>query len=285
MMVVAARNCEVAGEFFADLSHVFDKITRNTLSSGQDNDFVRIGSAVLAKYLARLISTSTLGAPKLIGALFFGLSCLLSAAALGLRQFEKPESYPDAIRLNPLFIENTPIHEIEIRGQQKKDQLVKRLYAWAEQSNWLQLRGAIKMAGRNVHRSKLGQPCIRSEICTAGYMFRNLYQYKTRTTLILRLSKLCFNVSNKLLASPDKYLAYMLGSHVLGKFAGQLLGMRIAFMLTSTAAFLVTFFAAPVVAIVMNVAAVAALVSALLLVLAKIDVSVGQGWRGDLRLG
>ncbi|MDH4395835.1 MAG: hypothetical protein QE278_09170 [Limnobacter sp.] len=284
VLVVAARNCEVAGEFFADMSHAFDKITRNTLSSGQDTDFVRMGSAVLAKYVARLISTSTLGAPKLLGALFFGLSCLFSAGALGLRQIEKRENYPDPIRLNPLLIENTPIHELEIRSQKDKNKLVNKLYAWGEKTKWPVARGMIKSTGRFLHRTELGQPCLRSQVGNAGYMFKNTHQYTTRTRLLLKLSKLCFNVSNKLLASPDKYVAYVVGTHILGKYVGELLGNRIAFAVTSTAAFLITFFATPVWVAVLHVAAVAALISALLLICAKIDVSVGHGWRGDLKL-
>lgn len=266
------------------MSHAFDKVTRNTLSSGQDTDFVRLGSAVLAKYLARLISHSTFGAPKLIGACLFGLSCVLSASALTLRQFEDREDYPDAIRVNPLLIENTPIHELEITSQIKKNALVEKAYRWAEGSKWPQIRGAVKAAGRYVHRSQLGQPCLRSQIGGAGYMLKHVHQYKGRTVLILRLAKLSFNVSNKLLASPDKYAAYLLGTHVLSKLAGELLGMRIAFMLTTAAAFVVSFFAAPVIAVILNIAAVAALVSALLLIIAKIDVTFFGGWRGDLQL-
>jgi hypothetical protein len=285
ILVVAARNCEVAGEFFADMSHAFDKTTRNTLSSGQDTDLVRMGSAVLAKYVAGIISTSTLGAPKLIGAILFGMSCLFSAGALGLRQFEKQESYPEAIRHNPLFVENTLFDELEIRSQNGKDKWVKRLYAWGEESKWPVARVMIKSTGRYLHRTELGEPCLRSKTSSAGYMFKNLHQYKPRTVLLLKLSKLCFNVSNKLLASPDKYVAYVVGTHILGKYVGELLGNRIAFAVTSAAAFLLTFFAAPVWMAVLNAAAVAALISALLLIIAKIDVTAGRSWRGDLQLG
>lgn len=284
ILVVTARNCEVGGEFFADMSHAFDKITRNTLSNGKDTDFVRMGSAVMAKYIARTISHATLGAPKFIGAFLFGLSCILSASALVLRQIENRNDYPNAIRLNPLLIENTPIHELEIKSQKKKNKIVETIYNWAEHSDWAGSRGYLKATARYLHRSELGVPSLRNQASAAGYMFRNSHQYKGRTALILRLSKLSFNMTNKLLASPDKYIAYLLGSHMLAKFAGELLGMRIAFLLTTAAAFLVSFFAAPVMMTILNIAAVAALIAALLLLIAQLDVVLFGSWRGDLQL-
>lgn len=281
-LIILANHCEVAGEFSADMSQAFDKTIRNTLSNGQDSDLVRIGSSVLAKYLARMVSAATFGLPKLVGAGLYGLSGLLSISALMLSQLEKPEDYPEVKRSKKLFVEHTPVSRMENKIQDEKGRMLEKVYRWAERTPSPYLRGPIKAISRHLHRRKLGDPTLISRTSDAGYMFKHMHQYRGRTLLLLKLSKLSFNVASKLLTSLDKYAAHILCSKILAKFTGKLLGMRMAHMLTCTLAFLFSLFAKPAVLIIIQIGMIAALIAAVLLIAAKMDVLLFGSWRGDL---
>lgn len=281
-LIILANHCEVAGEFSADMSQAFDKIIRNTLSNGQESDLVRIGSSVLAKYLARMVSAATFGLPKLVGAGLYGLSSLLSISALMLSKLEKPEDYPEVKRSKKLFVEHTPVSRMENKIQGAKGRMLERVYRWAERTPSPYLRGPLKATTRQLHRRQLGNPPLCSRTSGAGYMFKHMHQYRGRTVLLLKLSKLSFNVANKLLTSLDKYAAHVICTKILANFTGRLLGMRMALMLTCTLAFLFSLFAKPAVLIIIQIGMIAALIAAVLLIAAKMDVLLFGSWRGDL---
>lgn len=289
ILLKAARRAEVAGECFADLSNVFDRLARNTLSTGKEHDTVRMGSAVLAKYLAGLVTYGTFGAPKLIGAGFYALSTAASVLALGLRQLESRSQYPSPPQRSECkLLEKGPVLSIRKALQHRKDRLLNKVYRWAywHPNRWINKAGywlivkRLSRQGLAPLKQKDATLGSHSDLSHSAYMYSHLDYYKPRTQWMLKLSKLGFNVANKLLASPDKYVAHLLGTYGLGRWTGEVLGNRIAFTLCSSAAFLAGFFAAPVMLGILQTAAFAALAAWGLYALAKADIRINHTWRG-----
>lgn len=283
-LIHLSRYLEELGESSADISGLCERVSSNLLSSGEKFDVAKIISSMIGRIVGTKMNTLGFAVHKAIGAVAYGTSTLISAGVIvyakskyvQLRTQEETDravlktadNYSAYLMIAKklLHIKEKHLQKVIEKTEGSQNSTNSKLCLWA------------KHLSRN-HSSTPGRiPALRKT--NSDYMRNNLHEYGPVTRALMEISYGTFQGVNKLFVSYDKYIGTAIGRRLIAKKTGDMLGCRIALTLSIGAAAGLSVPMSPMIIGLSAIGAIACGVSLAALLLAKLNVSLSNDWKG-----
>lgn len=286
-LIHLAKHTEEIAEGFADISGLAERLTRNLISAGEKSDMALVIASAVGRVISGQLNLGGMAVHKVAGAALYGISSILSVAALGLFKLGMDARRTDAelayARTRSKFDSSAyPIVAGKLLAS-KEQFLTKIMDRTGEPGN--RRSCAIQRWAKYMsrHRSSVPQHLLSRRRANCNYIWQNLHQYGLVTQSLMHLAYGTFQGINKLLVSYDKHIGVALGDHVLSKPLGNVLGCRLGMTVSVGAAAAISVPMSPFIIGISTVGAVACGGALLALLLAKLNVRLTHDWKGNIQ--
>jgi hypothetical protein len=286
-LIHLAKHSEEMAEGIADLSGLAERLTRNLISSGDKSDMALVIASAVGRIISGQLNLSGMAIHKVAGAALYGVSSILSIAALGLINSGLTTSRTEAEITKALTKSSFDSSAYLIVARKllscKEQLLTKILNKTGKPENRRNsvIQGWVKYMSR--HRSSVSQHLTSKRKANCNYIWQNLHQYGPVTRSLMHIAYGTFQGVNKLLVSYDKHIGFAIGNYLLGKRLGSVLGCRLGMTASVGAAAAISVPMSPLLIGISTVGAMACGVALLALILAKLNVQLAQDWQGNIQ--
>lgn len=286
-LIHLAKHSEEMAEGIADLSGLAERLTRNLISSGEKSDMALVIASAVGRVISGQLNLSGMAVHKVAGAALYGVSSILSIAALGLINSGLATRRTEAEIAKALTRSSFDSSAYLIVARKLlacKEQLLTKILnktGKPESRRHCVIQSWARYMSR--HRSSVPQHLTSKRKANCNYIWQNLHQYGPVTRSLMHIAYGTFQGINKLLVSYDKHIGVAIGNHLLGKKLGSVLGCRLGMTVSVGAAAAISVPMSPLLIGISTVGAMACGVALLALMLAKLNVQLTHGWKGNIQ--
>ncbi|MCE2746429.1 MAG: hypothetical protein LW710_11070 [Burkholderiales bacterium] len=286
-LIHAAKHLEEIAEGISDISGLTERVTRNIISSGEKPDIALVIASAVGRILSGFMSAPGFAVHKAIGLGFFGVSTILSMAALGLIKAglgEKRTEIEIADALKKSNFDSSAYLFIARKLLARKEKMLETILDRTDTST-SKPSSAIQRWAKYMSRKQSSVPAhlVSKRKANCNYIWQNLHQYGPVTRSLMHIAYGTFQGVNKLGGSFDKHLGAAIGRNILRHKLGGILGGRVGMAVGTGMAVAISIPLAPLVVSVSSISAMACSVALLALVLAKLNVQLTNDWEGNIQ--
>ena len=286
-LIHLAKHTEEIAESVSDISGLLERLTRNLISSGEKSDLALVIASAIGRVISGQLNLVGMAVHKVAGAALYALSSAFSILALGLIRSGLGEQRTDSEIALAKTKSNFDLSAYTIVADKllaSKECLLDKLIDIAGEPTGrfpCAIHRWVKYMSR--HRSSIPphMHCKRKTHCS--YIWNNLHQYGPVTRALMHFAYGTFQGINKLLVSYDKHLGTAISHYLLRKKIGGVLGCRIGMTLSVGSAAAISIPLSTVIISISTIGAMACAVALVALILAKLNVWLGNDWQGNIQ--
>lgn len=286
-LIHLSKHLEEIAEGCSDISGLAERLTRNLISSGEKSDMALVIASAVGRVISGQLNFAGMAVHKVAGVALYGLSSLVSIAALGLIKtgFGAKRTAAEIAYARTCSGFDSSAYLIVARKllAAKECVLTKILHKSAccnTQSAQAIHRWATYMSR---HRSLIPAHMHSKRKASCSYIWKNLHQYGFVTRSLMHLTYGVFQGINKLMVSYDKHVGVLIGHHLLGKKTGKVLGCRLGMTFSVGTAAAVSVPLSPFVIGISTIGAAACGLALLALIMARLNVQLLDDWKGNIQ--
>lgn len=286
-LIHLSKHLEELAESCADISGLAERLTRNLISSGEKADIALVIASAIGRVISGQLNFAGMAVHKVAGSSLYCLSSLTSLAAVGLSKTKygslRSAADIEKARRNSGF-DSSGYLLIARQLLTAKEYMLRKVLEKTGKSNSrasAAIHKWVKFMSRNPSSAPEHRVLLRRANC--NYMWNNLHQYGPVTRALMHVAYGMFQGVNKLLVSFDKHIGVAIGTKLLGKPFGTVLGSRLGLTLSVGAAAALSVPMSPFIISISSVGAIACGVALTALLLAKLNVSVFDDWQGNIQ--
>lgn len=286
-LIHLAKHTEEIAESIADISGLAERLTRNLISSGEKSDMALVIASAVGRIISGQLNLGGMAVHKVAGAALYGVSSMLSLAAVGLIKSglvtrrttaeialaQKRSNFDSSAYLivarKLLTIKERLLSEILNKVDEPGSRRNGTIHSW------------VKHMSR--HQSSVPQHLVSKRQANCNYIWQNLHQYGLVTRSLMHMAYGTFQGINKLLVSYDKHIGVAIGNYLLGKKLGSVLGCRLGMTASVGAAAAISVPLSPFLIGISTVGAMVCGIALLALMLAKLNVQLTRDWKGNIQ--
>lgn len=286
-LIHLSKRVEELAEAVSDISGVTERFTRNLISSGDQADMAQVIGSAVGRIVSSQLYCGGVAIHKVIGT---GLYLVTGLISLGVLAYSNSRY---VARRSPAEIEfaiqqaqsDTSYYRMAARRLlASKESVIEKLMEKTANSNNTSSQKVHKWAKcmSRKYRAKHAHLASKQQ-AYCSYIWANLHQYGPVTRSLMHVAQGIFLGINKLGVSFDKHIGAAVGTYLLGKRVGDILGCRIGLTLSVASAAAISVPLAPFIVGISGVGAVACGVAFVAMGLAKMNVVISKDWKGNIQ--
>lgn len=286
-LIHLAKYTEEIAEGIADISGLAERLTRNLISSGEKPDLALVIASGVGRVISGQLNLAGMAVHKVAGAALYGVSSILSLAALGMiktglgtRRIQAEVSHAGT----KSHFDSSAYLSVARTMLASKERLLSAILnkiGKREDRRHCVIQRWVKYMSRR--QSSVPQHLVSKRRTNCNYIWQNLHQYGPLTRSLMHVAYGTFQGINKLLVSYDKHIGVAIGNKLLGKKIGSVLGCRLGMTASVGTAAAISVPMSPLLVGVSTVGAMACAVALLMLTLAKLNVQLTHDWKGNIQ--
>lgn len=286
-LIHLGKHLEELAESCADISGLTERLTRNLISSGEKADIAQVIASAIGRVISGQLNLAGMAVHKVAGASLYCLSSLTSLAVVGLSKTKcgrlRSAAEIEHAKRNSTFDSSGYLLIARKLLAAKEHMLCKALEKTGEPNCKASaaIHKWVKFMSR--HQRSVPEHLVSLRRANCNYMWNNLHQYGPVTRALMHFAYGMFQGVNKLLVSFDKHIGVAIGTQVLGKPFGTVLGNRLGLTLSVGGAAALSVPMSPLIIGISTVGAIACGVALTSLLMAKLHVRVFDDWQGNIQ--